>query len=58
VLLKLFNRGEDVHVEVFAVEGGLASAIFAPGHMKLELAIVVEFVVCVVRADKYFDVTH
>ena len=58
VLLKMLNRGENVHVEVSAVEGGLAPSILAPRHVKSELAVVVELVVGVVRTDEDFDVAH
>ena len=47
MLGEFLNAGKDVHVEVFAVVSILASTIFTSCHVKLELAVVVKFVVSV-----------
>ena len=40
------------------MEGRLAPAVFTPRYVKSKLAVVVEFVVGVVRTDEDFDVAH
>lgn len=46
---------ENMHVEILAVVEGLATAVFTPRNVKSQLAIIVQFVVRVERAQEYFQ---
>jgi hypothetical protein len=52
---QMLQTRENVHVEVLAVEDGLASAVLAASHVKLVLSQVVHLVVGIERANKDLD---
>lgn len=58
MLQKVLQVGEDVHVEVLAVEDRFAAAVFTPGHVELVLAVVVHLVVRVEGTDKHLYLAH